>query len=231
MAQFTAEQIDTARQIMAEANREGIPTTGNVRLALMEAGLVESGMRNLTYGDRDSRGVFQERPSQGWHDVNNIPSATQQILARMVKAPNQSDAGAIAQYAESSGYPDRYNQHFGEAQNLLLAIGDPGVGVAPGGGDGAGAPGAAAPPVPGAVGVGVATGLIGQYGMRLGFLLFGAVITFVGVYLLFGHHPAGVPVLGAIANQSPAASRSPRSSGPTRGSGAARTVQTTQGSE
>ena len=37
-----------------------------VMLALFEAGIVESGMRNIDYGDRDSLGFLQQRPSQGW---------------------------------------------------------------------------------------------------------------------------------------------------------------------
>ena len=36
-----------------------------VRLAAFEAAIVESGVHNLNYGDRDSLGVFQQRPSHG----------------------------------------------------------------------------------------------------------------------------------------------------------------------
>ena len=36
-----------------------------VRLAAFEAAIVESGVHNLNYGDRDSLGVFQQRPSAG----------------------------------------------------------------------------------------------------------------------------------------------------------------------
>ena len=37
-----------------------------IRLATFETAIVESGVHNLNYGDRDSVGVFQQRPSQGW---------------------------------------------------------------------------------------------------------------------------------------------------------------------
>lgn len=37
----------------------------DVQIALMTA-LQESGLRNINYGDRDSLGLFQQRPSQGW---------------------------------------------------------------------------------------------------------------------------------------------------------------------
>ena len=43
----------------------------SVMLAAFEAALVESGMQNLNYGDRDSIGVFQQRPSQGWGRANS----------------------------------------------------------------------------------------------------------------------------------------------------------------
>ncbi len=32
----------------------------------------ESSLRNLDYGDRDSLGLFQQRPSQGWGTVEQI---------------------------------------------------------------------------------------------------------------------------------------------------------------
>ena len=31
----------------------------------------ETGIRNLDYGDRDSVGLFQQRPSQGWGTANS----------------------------------------------------------------------------------------------------------------------------------------------------------------
>lgn len=40
--------------------------SGKVMLAAFETGIVESSMQNIPGGDRDSLGVFQQRPSQGW---------------------------------------------------------------------------------------------------------------------------------------------------------------------
>jgi hypothetical protein len=34
--------------------------------------MTESGLRNLGYGDRDSLGLFQQRPSQGWGTPTQI---------------------------------------------------------------------------------------------------------------------------------------------------------------
>jgi hypothetical protein len=58
-----------------------------VMLAGFEAGWVESRMNNLSCGDKDSLGVFQQRPSQGWGTPQQIMdvsyAATQfEILVR-----------------------------------------------------------------------------------------------------------------------------------------------------
>src|ERR1700756_1870861 len=101
-SQFTPEQVATAQQVLA-AVPQATPTE---QLALMEAGLVESGMRNLTFGDRDSEGVFQERPSQGWTNVTNVTDAAREMYNAMNKS--LTDPGAMAQSGERSAFPDRY---------------------------------------------------------------------------------------------------------------------------
>ncbi|HVU73879.1 MAG TPA: hypothetical protein VHE83_13020 [Mycobacteriales bacterium] len=61
---LTPEQAGNASTIAAVGIRKGLPDHA-VTIALATA-LQESGLRNLTYGDRDSLGLFQQRPSQGW---------------------------------------------------------------------------------------------------------------------------------------------------------------------
>jgi hypothetical protein len=58
------EQAADAATIAAVALRLGLPNHA-VTVALAAA-LQESKLYNLDYGDRDSLGVFQQRPSQGW---------------------------------------------------------------------------------------------------------------------------------------------------------------------
>jgi len=58
------EQAADASTIAAVALRLGLPNHA-VTVALAAA-LQESKLYNLDYGDRDSLGVFQQRPSQGW---------------------------------------------------------------------------------------------------------------------------------------------------------------------
>jgi len=59
-----ADKIVNARSIIAAASTAGVGRRGMV-VAIATA-LQESGLRNLDYGDRDSLGLFQQRPSQGW---------------------------------------------------------------------------------------------------------------------------------------------------------------------
>jgi len=90
-----------------------------VRLSAFEAAIVESGVHNLTYGDRDSIGVFQQRPwAKTWGTAEQImdPVHAADIYVRTAierqdwdKARGQS-AGVLAQTVQSSGYPDRYDQ-------------------------------------------------------------------------------------------------------------------------
>ena len=62
-----AEQISVAKQVVA-AVRAFPPTADKPHAAVIALATArqESGIRNLDYGDRDSLGVFQQRPSQGW---------------------------------------------------------------------------------------------------------------------------------------------------------------------
>lgn len=100
-----------------------------VMLATFEAAWVESHMNNLDCGDRDSLGVFQQRPSAGWgtpEECMNVEHATNafldQAIANDQKNPDQS-AGELAQSVQRSAYPDRYDQSEGKANELINAAG------------------------------------------------------------------------------------------------------------
>lgn len=170
---FTPEQISTAQQVLAAAQADH--ATETQILALMEAGLVESGMRNLSYGDRDSQGVFQERPSQGWKNVMNIPDATDQLLAHM--NTSLTDAGAMAQSAERSAFPAKYDQMEAEAVALLQTAG--GDSVIP-------AASTASSSNTSSSGNSI-TDWLSSVGMRVGMIMFGAVLMLVGMWIALGH--------------------------------------------
>src|SRR4051794_23829056 len=65
-----SEQVPNAKVIEVTGDQMGVPRRGR-EIALATA-LQESGLRNLDYGDRDSVGLFQQRPSQGWGSVEQL---------------------------------------------------------------------------------------------------------------------------------------------------------------
>ncbi|MFB7231411.1 peptidoglycan-binding protein [Streptomyces fimicarius] len=96
-----------------------------VLLAGFEAGVVESNMNNLPCGDRDSLGVFQQRPSQGWgtpEQIMDVAYASNSFFTRAIDAaaahPDYT-AGQVAQSVQVSAYPDRYDAVEGTARELI----------------------------------------------------------------------------------------------------------------
>jgi hypothetical protein len=91
------------------------------RLALFEAGIVESGLRNLHYGDRDSLGSLQERAGifgRG-HALNPYASALRFLRDAISKRPWRGSAGSLAQAVQRSAFPGRYDAVRGRAQRYL----------------------------------------------------------------------------------------------------------------
>lgn len=73
-------------------------------LAAFEAGYAESGMRNLNHGDRDSQGVLQQRPSQGWGSVEEVRNPERAFRKFFERALNVDDQPAhiVAQMVQKS---------------------------------------------------------------------------------------------------------------------------------
>lgn len=87
--QLDAEQMSVATQIVAAVRAFG-PSANKPRAAVIAVATArqESGIRNLDYGDRDSLGAFQQRPSQGWgtpDQVRNVAHATTTFLQHLVQ--------------------------------------------------------------------------------------------------------------------------------------------------
>jgi hypothetical protein len=112
--------INTVHDI---ATQRGV--TPKVMLAAFEAGWVESHMHNLNCGDRDSLGVFQQRPSQGWGTPEQCLDPVHATNAFLDQAiPNDANnpgytAGQLAQSVQRSAYPERYDQAEGIANQLI----------------------------------------------------------------------------------------------------------------
>jgi TP901 family phage tail tape measure protein len=65
-----ADQLANAATIIGVGKSMGATTTDLI-VSIMTA-MQESTLKNLNYGDRDSVGLFQQRPSQGWGTVEQI---------------------------------------------------------------------------------------------------------------------------------------------------------------
>nr|NLI50703.1 hypothetical protein [Propionibacterium sp.] len=119
-------QFRNAAIIAGVAARRGLPPQA-VTIGLATA-LQESGLRNLDYGDRDSLGLFQQRPSQGWGTEAQIMDphyAANAFFAAMVKEVENwqtMHVGDVAQAVQRSGFPDAYDKHIPAAETLAGAL-------------------------------------------------------------------------------------------------------------
>ncbi|MFJ3791494.1 C40 family peptidase [Kitasatospora sp. NPDC090091] len=132
------EQIPNAKVIQATGVAMHIPVRGQV-VALATA-LQESGLRNINYGDRDSLGLFQQRPSQGWGTAEQImqPVYASTKFFEGLKQVSGWESMTITQAAQAvqrSGYPDAYAKWEPLATALHQAIAPllttPGTGSTP----------------------------------------------------------------------------------------------------
>jgi murein DD-endopeptidase MepM/ murein hydrolase activator NlpD len=94
---------------------------------LLITGIVESHLRNVDYGDRDSLGWLQQRPSQGWgtpEQVTNVMYATNKFIDVLFKVRTWKvgDYGAVAQAVQRSAYPDRYARYVDEARRIIAEL-------------------------------------------------------------------------------------------------------------
>ena len=120
------EQASIATQIVHIGEQRQLQPRG-WQIAL-QAGLTESKLRNLPYGDRDSLGIFQMRPSMGWGSVEQILDTTYSInkfYDVLVKIPGWENMrpGDAAQAVERSAFPDRYHLWESLAVSLIGQLG------------------------------------------------------------------------------------------------------------
>lgn len=113
------EQSENAAIIVAESIRRGLPPRA-ASIALATA-MQESGLRNLDYGDRDSLGLFQQRPSQGWGTAKQVRDpwyASGKFYDELVHVSDwrTGDINDVAQEVQRSGVPDGYRKHVAKAK-------------------------------------------------------------------------------------------------------------------
>jgi N-acetylmuramoyl-L-alanine amidase len=136
-AELDAEQTENARTIIRIGRELGVPDRG-IAIALATA-MVESWMRNLDWGDRDSLGLFQQRPSAGWgsaEQVRDIERATRVFYGGPADPNGAETRGLLdipdweslpftdaAQAVQISAYPDRYGEWEQSAYSWLSVLG------------------------------------------------------------------------------------------------------------
>lgn len=126
------EQADNAVLIAAISVQRGLPARA-ASIALATA-YQESDLYNLEHGDRDSLGLFQQRPSQGWGtpaQVRDPHYATNAFYDALVEVDGYEsmEITDAAQEVQRSAFPDAYADHEADARVLASAL----TGETPGG--------------------------------------------------------------------------------------------------
>jgi len=122
---LSVDQGANAATITAVGKRVGLPDHA-VTVALAAA-LQESQLHNLDYGDQDSLGLFQQRPSQGWGTAAQVttPSyAAAAFFEHLAAVPNWENlpVTVAAQSVQRSAGPTAYAQWEAEARALATAM-------------------------------------------------------------------------------------------------------------
>ncbi|MEV4501721.1 hypothetical protein [Streptomyces klenkii] len=122
---LSPEQAVNAATISAVGAGRGLPERA-VTIALATA-MQESGLRNIHHGDRDSLGLFQQRPTQGWGSTQQITDpvyAAGKFYDHLVQVPGYSrlPLTVAAQKVQRSGFPQAYAKHEPDASLLSSAL-------------------------------------------------------------------------------------------------------------
>ena len=122
---LTTEQAENASVIAAVAERRGLPARA-ISIAIATA-YQESKLENLRRGDRDSLGLFQQRPSQGWGTREQILDpqyAAGAFYDALVKVDGYRDMPITeaAQRVQRSAFPDAYADHEKDGRTVASAM-------------------------------------------------------------------------------------------------------------
>lgn len=117
-------RLQNAATIIAVGQAKGVPVYG-WQIALATA-LLESKLVNLPGGDRDSLGLFQQRPSAGWGtpvQIMNPTYAAGKFYAALLAVPawQQMPLTVAAQAVQRSAFPDAYAQWADIAKQLIAS--------------------------------------------------------------------------------------------------------------
>lgn len=122
---LTVEQADNAATIAGVGRRLGMPDHA-VTVALATA-MQESKLKNLPGGDRDSAGLFQQRPSQDWGTYDQITDpvyASTAFYEHLRQLPDWRELSVTeaAQQVQHSATPDAYARWESSARVIASAL-------------------------------------------------------------------------------------------------------------
>jgi hypothetical protein len=143
---YSTDRAANSALISATAvDRQLPPRAASIALA---TAYQESQLQNIDYGDRDSLGLFQQRPSQGWGTEEQILDpiySTNAFFDALETIPDypSADINDVAQQVQRSGHPEAYRDHETEGRlyasaltgqsgaNLVCTLDDVGATVSP----------------------------------------------------------------------------------------------------
>ena len=123
--ELTQEQAENAALITGISIQRGLPARA-ASIALATA-YQESKILNIEHGDRDSIGLFQQRPSQGWGTIEQILDpvyATHAFYDALVRIDGYEtmEITEAAQAVQRSAFPGAYADHEADARALASAL-------------------------------------------------------------------------------------------------------------
>lgn len=132
---LNSSQKDNAKKII-QAGKEGKINSWGWTIALAVA-MQESTMNNINGGDRDSLGLFQQRPSMGWGSKAEITNPLKSAAAFYGTAKHTNNPGLVdvkgwekmpltvaAQKVQRSGFPSAYAKWEPLAKDIVLQVAD-----------------------------------------------------------------------------------------------------------
>lgn len=127
MADLSDEQRANAATIIGVARDMGAPP--RAWLVALATAMQESTLRNIDYGDRDSLGLFQQRPSQGWGTPTQVTDptySTRIFIDRLQQIPDWQSlpVTVAAQTVQRSAFPNAYAKWEGLAAQLVASLAD-----------------------------------------------------------------------------------------------------------
>jgi LysM repeat protein len=134
---LTSEMASNARLIISVGREAGASDAALV--VALAAAAQESGLRNIDHGDRDSLGLFQQRPSSGWGTQEQVMDADRAARAFFGGPVNPNrgitrglldiagwEAMTVTQAAQAvqiSGHPELYANWEASARGWLAELG------------------------------------------------------------------------------------------------------------